>query len=396
MELKTISASKFNTFLGCPRRYYAENVEYVPAPEGSSAPAQLGTVVHNALQTYVEEVFIHETHQQDEARLIALLKLEFMKTFRRAPNLTDPLFKDAYDMTTKWFYENNIDDTVQVLSVEKKQSITINTIDGPRTYNYIFDRLDLITHHEKTILRVVDYKTWRKYLNAEQMREHPQSRMYGFAANKLATEELSQYKIDEIWVCLDQVRYAPVEVHFTREDNLETWKFIKETAAAILSTPDKGEERLNPECQFCVRKTTCKTLTRNAQGGGIFEFNGDRDEMARRRMELESANKATKYALDELDNLMLADAMETEEISYATENFDVEFKTTARKSWDPADVKEIVGETIFSRLPNCRNPEMYKLLDGDTLTVEQKRRLRAAAKVSVGDAKPKITPKIIK
>ena len=392
MELRTISASSIQTFEGCTTRYYAENVKRTPSPAGQNDPARLGSAVHDALEKIVQECFVDETRDFNLKDLLAFFQVEFMKRFGRPGMAGDIWFDDGKKMLEDWFERTDFTG-VKVEMVEQKMNVTINTSIGPIPYNFIFDRLDTFTDIEgKKIVRVVDYKTWRQYLSPEGLRQKPQPRLYAMAI-AMAFKELEP---DEIWVQFDQLRYDSVEIPFTREDNVTTWKYVRQVAERIIAEPDGGRRTLNPECQFCVLKSTCKEVTKNVEAGGILAFAGDRNAMAKRLSELDGAAKAIKYAQEEVIEELLKSAMEEDEIEFDTEDYHVVFKSTRRKSYDPADVREIIGDNLFANLGRINNSEIDKLLKGDALSPSQKSLLRSSARTSIGDPKPKITKKVIK
>ncbi|UTN91198.1 Cas4 family exonuclease [Gordonia phage PokyPuppy] len=399
MELRTISASSIQVFEGCTFRYQAEMVDRTPTPGGSSDPAKLGTAVHNALERIVQEVYLDKSREMDWNVLVAYFKQEFMKEFMRVPESKDQWYSDGLEMLERWFERTNLED-VQVLMVERKIRVSIKTSIGPVPYTFIFDRLDMFEEDGKRIVRVIDYKTWRQYLTPEGLRQKAQGRLYGMAI-MLAKAEIEkelgfELAPDEIWVCFDQLRYDPVEVKFTRDDNVATWRYVRSVAERIIAEPEPGKRTLNAECQFCAVKSTCPTLTKNIQAGGVMALAGDRNEMAKRYLELEGASKAIKYAIEEVMEELLKDAMASDEVEYDTDDFHVVFKSSRRKSYDPSTVREIIGDNLFASLGKINNSEIEKLLKGNALNAAQKSRLRSSVQESIGEPRPKIVQRLIK
>ncbi|AKJ71833.1 hypothetical protein TIN4_36 [Tsukamurella phage TIN4] len=397
MKLTTISASSLQTFEGCSHRYFLENVQRTPSPDGSSDPAKLGSAVHDTLERIVTEVYVEKTGEFLWSRIVAYFKQEFMKQFQTLPDPKNKWYADGLDMLERWYARTNLDD-VEVLMVEKKIRVPIKTSIGEVPYTFIFDRLDRFEENGKVIIRVVDYKTWRQVLTSATLREKPQARLYGMAIQlafkELAAELGEELSPDEIWVSFDQLRYDAAEVRLTRDDNVETWRYVRRVAERIIAEPDPGKRSLNPECQFCVAKSTCPLVTKNVDAGGIMAIQGDRNEMAKRLYELEGASKAIRYAIDEVVEEMLKDAMDTDEINYDTEDYNVEFKSSRRKSYDPSKVREIVGPAIFAQMDKVTNAEVEKLLKGAALTPSQKSLLRSSVKESISEPKPKITKRM--
>lgn len=399
MKLTSISASSIQTFEGCTARYQAEYIDRVPQPDGSSDPARLGTSVHDTLERTVQEVYIDKTAELEWPRMVAFYKQEFMKTFQRVPDPKDPWYKEGLDMLEGWLGRTDLSN-VEVLMVERKIRVNIKTSIGEVPYTFIFDRLDRFEEDGKKIVRIVDYKTWRQVLTPEGLRQKPQGRLYAMAI-QLAFKELEaelgyRLEADEIWVCFDQLRYQPVEVKFTRDDNVATWRYVRKVAERIIAEPSPGKPTLNGECMFCVLKPTCKQLVKNVEAGGLMAISGDRNAMAQRYMELEGASKAIKYAMEEVIEEMLKDAMDTDEIEYDTEDFHVVFRSARRKSYSPATVREIIGDNLFADLGKINNSEIDKLLKGDVLSPSQKSLLRSSVKESVSEPKPKIVKRVIK
>lgn len=393
MELKTISASSLTKFEECPRGWHAEYVERLPRLNSSSKPALLGSAVHEPLEIYVKEVFIDRTHEIDEERLIAHFNVAFVKHLKTMPHMNDPLYVDGLEMLQRWHDRVYELKEVEVLAVEEKMHMIIKTSDGPKRMNFIFDRVDLVHEDGKLIVRVVDYKTVREPISPEQLMQRVQARMYGMAAQN----EYKDLNPDEIWVQFYLLRYGPVEVHFSRDDNVATWRYVKDAAERILATKGKGDRQLGKGCMFCPLKSTCTAWQRNADGGGIMYLAGDREALAQKRLEMESGMKQLKYALEEIDNLMVADALETDEISYDTENYHVEFISSTRSKYDPNEVRQIVGEELFNSIGGkCTKPNIEKLLKNPDLEPMKKSLLRGASSVSVGEPRPKVTAKIIK
>lgn len=391
VKLTSISASSVQTFESCTSRYYHEYVERAPSPPAAKLPASLGTTVHDALERYVREVFIDKTKDESLERLIAYHKQEFMKEFKRPPSKGDTWYDQGKEMLERWWSRTDLT-KVEVLMVERKMEVPITTSAGPLPYRFIFDRLDLITHDDgKKTLRVVDYKSWRKNMSPEGLRQKPQARMYGFAI----AAAFKEYDADYVEVVFDQLRYQEVGITLSREDNLETWRYIKAKANEILATEGQGKETLNEECQFCIKKSTCKALTRNVAAGGIAFLAGDRDKLAGRLLALEGAKKAIGYAIDEIIEAMVSEAQDSGEIEYDTEHYEVAFRSRTTQSYSPDTVREIVGDVIFGSLPNCNNGTIEKLLDGDSLSSGQKSLLRSSVKISIADPKPKVTRKMI-
>ncbi len=391
MKVKSISATSIQTFEGCTARFQAEVVDHVPSPTGSSYPARLGSAVHDTLEIVVGRWYVKKESTPSFPELVAFFKQKFMEHFEVPPSDESEWYKEGLDMLETWFGRNDLDN-VEILHLEEKMEIEFQSPEGPVPFRFIFDRLDRFQDGDKKVLRVVDYKTWRQNLQPEGLRQKAQARLYAMAA-QIAFKHI---EFDEIWVCFDQLRYECVEVPFSVEENRATWKYVMKTIKRIQAEPSPGKRTLNSECQFCVIKSTCSEITRNIKAGGTMALAGDRNAMAQRLMELDGAAKAIKYAQEEVQELLLQDAMEYDEIEYETEDFHVAFKSMRRKTYNPNEVREIIGDNLFASLGKINNGEIDKLLKGDVLTPSQKSLLRSSVNESVGEPRPKIIKKLIK
>jgi hypothetical protein len=324
----------------------------------------------------------------DWKRIEDLYAVQFAKVFGTMDTTSDQ-YKDGLSMLKNWFERTDLN-KVEVISVEIKSSIPIKTNDGIKPYNYIWDRCDRFEEDGKRIIRVVDYKTIRANLSPSDLRQKIQARMYAVAA----AIQFKAEKPDEIWICFDLLRYGPVEVKFNRDDLLRTWKYIKDSANAIIAAdPDDLEERLSPGCMFCVRKFNCETLLKNETGEGIMLLADDDDALAERHMQLTAVNKASKYGLEEIENLMLAKAKEKDEIEGETENYEVKFTARKTRYVEDFEVAEILGAEKFAQIGKVTIGEIDRLLKSSELTSIQKSLLRSAIKNKFGDLKPKVTKK---
>lgn len=386
MELRTISATSLQTFEECPKRWLEENVNRTPR-SGNTNAADNGTACHAALEEYVGAVYVDKKAQPNLDMLLMFYKNAFMDAFKTV-ELDRPEYAEGVDMLTRWFDRADFEG-IEIVSLEKKDFIEIRTSAGPRKYNYIWDRCDKFTENGKKIIRVVDYKTIRANLSPEDLSAKIQARMYAMAAAIQFKDE----KPDEIWVQFDLLRYSPVEVTFNRDQNVATWNYVKATAERILAmNPAKAPETLGPGCQWCVRKTTCNTLRKNIAGGGIYSLQSD-EELLKARYELESVQKAAKYGLEEIDDLIMSRSKARDEIEWEAGNFEVKFTSRRTRSVDTQDVVNIIGADAVASLGKVNIGEVEKLLKGNELTAEQKSLLRGCIRESFSDPKPKITRK---
>jgi hypothetical protein len=386
LELRTISASSLQSFEECPRRWHEENVKRTPR-SGGTAPADLGTACHEALENYVGAVYKDKKREPSFDLLMMFYKVGFQSAFGSA-DFDRPEYKDGEAMLRRWFDRTDLSN-VEIISMEKKDFIEIKTSAGIKKYNYIWDRCDRFMEHGKKIIRVVDYKTIRANITPDELRTKIQARMYGMAAAIQFKDE----QPDEIWVQFDLLRYGTVDVKFSREQNVMTWKYIKSTAERIIGMDENtAPEQLGPGCQWCVRKATCKTLRKNVNGGGTYALLGGED-LLKARVEMEAVQKAAKYALEEIDNIIMAQARNEDMTEWETDNYEVKFTSSKRRVVDSHEAGLILGPQVMAQMGKLSISDVDKLLKGDELSPNQKSLLRGAIRENYSDPKPKVVKK---
>lgn len=383
MELKTLSASALLTFEECPARYHAENVNRTPRV-GGTGPADLGTAVHGALEQYVIAVYMNKTADASFKLLAMYFQISYADTFGTTDR-SAPSYKEGLAMLQTWYDRTDLSNVV-VISVEKKDNILINTSTGPKPLNFIWDRCDMFFEGGRKIIRVVDYKTIRANLSPDDLRNKLQARIYAMCAAAWFKEE----EPDEIWIQFDLLRYGPVEVTFTRDKNLETWHYVKSTAEKIIKTDGPTAPRnLGPGCMYCVLKASCPLLRKNVDNGGVLSMS--LEQMMEAYQQLESQNKASKYAMEELADMMLSVARERNEIDIEEGDYRLEFKSRKSRTVDSREAIEILGPTMTAQMASFGVTDIERLLKSEELTDAQKSLLRRTIGEKWGDPKPKIT-----
>lgn len=360
MELRTISASGFKVYDKCPSRYEATYAKGVRDSSPPGVPALLGTVVHIALEEYVVDVYIDKNNAPDLQRLI-----DYFEVAHANAGLTGGTFDEGVEMLTTWFNRTDLTD-VKVISTEIKSTIEVPTDDGPRKFNYIWDRCDEYTEGDLRIIRVVDYKTYRVNRGIEDIYEDLQVRMYAVAAFIQFKDNLP----DRVEVQMDLLRHGNVTVDFTADECRQFYLDIVETANKILAD-DAPVEKINSECIFCVKKTTCIKLRENALVGGIAAIMDDQDALLEARALLKDQNKASSEALKEIDDA-LRGVMDANDLSEITGS---QYKASAskvrRRKIDPAKLARVIGDNLFRKVAKVTLGELDKLEKTGELSEEQ-------------------------
>lgn len=384
---KSFSATALSVGMACPARYNAEFIERAPQFAGSAA--NLGTTLHAALEEFIRGVKIRrDTHWSFDV-LIALFDKKFADIFGNDKSL--PEYKDGRAILTKWFARPYIFEDIvmsETLSLETKKSfpipVVINGVKTPITFNYIIDRLDRIGPGE---YRVVDYKSQRIPVTADELYGKIQARAYAIAV-------AIEYKdAEKIWVEFDLLRHEKVGVLFTRDDNIISWRMLKRAAQEIIDTPsESAPERLNPECMYCVRKATCNTLKKNADVGGIMSMSID--DIAQRLADVRAQSKALGYLENDLEKQLLLHAADNDVLGYDTRFATVKVTSSSRREIDEAKAIKIIGQDLLNKYGGRVTLGVVdELLAGDELTTGQKAALQGAITKKPSNPKIKVVAK---
>lgn len=380
---KTLSASALQVSEQCMSRYFAEYIQRGRAESG--AAASIGSSVHGALEFYVRACYIENKMEPTFDLLIDLYKMSFMTTFETA-EAAGPEYNDGLDMLRNWWKRTDFSNR-EVLSVEEKHTFPIKFPDGTEVpFNYIIDRLDRTAPGE---YRVVDYKSQRWRLNPGDLDAKIQARVYALAVQILYPDA------QKIWVEFDLLRHEPIGIVFNRDDQIATWKYLKNAAKRIYEYNDElAGETLNEDCRWCVRKTNCTLVQANAAVGGIFAI-VDIGEAINKRAELDYQRSAATAALVELDKLLLAEAKAQDELEFQSDKYQLNVGVSARRAVDGERVEKVVGSALFQKYGSMSITlkDVDTLLKGNELTLEQKQELENLIYKKIGEPSLKLKKK---
>lgn len=378
----SVSASSLLVSEACTERWKAEN--FYKAPQESSMPADVGTTCHFALEEFVKAVYLEKRIEFDNvAYLNDMYRIGYVQTFGNADYDT-PEFADGAELIAKWYDRNKMGLSNTVLSCEVKEHFPIKSKAGVIPFTFIWDRCDQIGPDE---YEVVDYKTLRARVTADQLKTKIQPRAYALAA------QIKFPNAKRIWVSFDMLRHdGIVGAVFTRDENAATYRYLQRAVNRIIDTDeDSTEERLNEECKWCIRKTVCETLLKATEFGSV--HGATPDELVERRFKVASAALALKYAQDELDKALFAIAEKEDKTEWETPDFKVEFTARKMRKADSHGIAAIVGPDIAAKYGNFTVTNLDKLLKSNDITPEQKKQVERHITQSYSSPTPKITEK---
>lgn len=278
---------------------------------------------------------------------------------------------------SEWMDENRqrLQDHVTILSFEEKSSFPLQVTNPwkPEPYavkvNYIFDRLDKIDRPDGFEIDVIDYKSVGSPVPPDQLRHRIQVRIYALAI------QFAYPEAKRIWVTYHLLRFDTVSMSFTREDNLETWAYLKDVLWRILLS-DGSEETVNPECRWCIRRAVCESLHKVEEYGGIPSLGFD--EAASIYLNTDAQVKALTVVRDELASV-LTDHLSDMETTRATTAGGVVVEVsvkTRRNVTNAEEIARILGAERMLRYGKIGVTEIDKLVKNGEISDQEAAAIR--------------------
>jgi RecB family exonuclease len=378
---KSLSASSVLVSEACMARWRAEY--FLKTPSENSDPAGVGTSVHYALEHFVRDVYLESKYGWDQVQhLNAYYQIGYVETFN-STNFDTDNFRDGATLVAKWYEQNKEGLANKVLTCEVKENFPIKTSIGVIPFNFIWDRADQI---DETTYEVVDYKSIRAPVQPSELKEKIQPRAYALAA------QIKWPHAEKIWVTFDMLRYGPVGTVFTRDENAQTYRYIRRAAERIIAQ-DEGtvEETINLECKWCIRKVNCDTLQKSVLGGTVHGLSIE--EVAERKERIANQLLALKYADEELDKVLVAYGELNDLFAFDAGEFDVKLTSRPYRKPNSNAIANIVGAELAKKYGNFTMTNIDKMLASGELTPDQTRQVQAYITQTWSSPSAKVTRK---
>lgn len=350
MKPKTLSASSLSNWEECKGKFLATNINFTPEL-GKKEPARMGSAVHYALEHFVGRVYLQDDDDwkdhppltwDNKKALFDLFDEGFKKEFGTADKQSE-WYKDGLVMVKAWYKRTDLTGK-EIIAVEKKHRIAI--LPGDVLLTYIFDRVERwIDEDGRKILKVVDYKSQRANYTHDELVRKLQARIYALCA----AIEFKKWEPDEIWVEMDMLRFSPVGVMFTREDNVNTWNYLQETTIDILNTPDDLEGVdlfVGPGCRYCPISFSCEALRKSVESGSIMGLT-DIADIVSERERLVGASKAMEVSIAILEEQIHRHAEENGLVEFRAGGHPVKITSSGRRGVDVSLAADIIGPELM-------------------------------------------------
>lgn len=237
MQIEYLSASRIETYLQCPRKYY---YVYECGYDTSSDNTRFGTLVH----TVLEDVLTVIPSPTDP---LEYSKNKFKELWPQSGILSSDYFTTGYSLLEKFFstsYYNLWRDKI-IDTPEKK--FRINLTDEVKVVGFI----DLLVQKDEKTLNVIDFKTSVVPKSAKEAETDLQMSIYYLAVKELYPE------YENIDLTLFYLRHQPVTT--TRSPDFV--KAFKDYLIAIYyQIKDDSTMKTVPSpfnCSFCPGKHDC-------------------------------------------------------------------------------------------------------------------------------------------
>lgn len=371
MKVERLSASSIDTFEGCEARFYATYVEKGPEISGDAAIG--GTCAHEALEEIVDSGIIN-----DMATFTLKAVYDIYNKHADRFGLNKDQIKVGHAMMQKWHDYHMLYGFDEILSTEvKKTFILTHPTLGSIPVTYIFDRADWNAVEAR--LKVVDYKTFAAPMAVDDLPRKVQVRIYAVAA----AIEYRHLNPASTWVEYWLLRYGPIAVAFTREDNMATWRYLQDVWERI-DASDGQRETINAGCRWCIRKSSCDALKRHVSAGGVLGLGPERiaEEYADTKNRIAALNGLKTDLEDALSDFL--DENDTTEFTFES-GVSVSLKPTGRREIDGSEAAAILGPELVARYGTVGVTVLDKVLkDEPNLTDDQRKKLTALVKKKAG------------
>jgi uncharacterized protein (UPF0276 family) len=388
VEPVSFSATALDVFELCPSRYVAES--YHKAQGFNKTAANTGSACHGALELYVKRTIMEQLEEPSFETLSTFFDLSYAEVFGTHNRATEE-YMDGYDMLKRWHSRTSWEKVKRVVSCEVKDNFAVPTSLGDRPFNYIWDRFDEMK--EEGTYRVVDYKSNRWSITPADLKKKIQARAYALAA---AIQLHAQgIEAQRVWVEFDLLRHGTVATVFSRDDNIETWLYIKRQAQKIINTNEtEAQEKLNDLCRFCIRAISCDALKKNVAVGGLLGL-GSVEEAIDIRAQLEWQYKGLENLIKDLDQNILAKAKVEDRTEYESDMNRLSFTRSNNRRVDAEMIEMAIGTSLFEKYggKSITMGSVDKLIKSKDLTPEKKAEVVALIYNVKGEPKVKIQTK---
>jgi RecB family exonuclease len=234
-RLFVCTPSKLSAFVDCPRRYRFAYVDRPTPPKGAPwAHNSLGASVHTALKNW----YAVPVARRGADVLPALLKATWVGEGYRDLDQERATYRRALDWLSR--YVTTLDPHDEPLGVER----VVATKTAVLAFNGRADRIDARPGPDGPEAVIVDYKTGRSGLDADDARGSPALALYAFAAQRVFRRPCHRVE-------LHHLPTATVVAHEHTDESLQRQvSRADDTARDIVSAEKAASAGADPDLAF--------------------------------------------------------------------------------------------------------------------------------------------------
>ncbi len=350
MKLHHLSASSAKLFEQCEAQWSAKYVGGGGEPSGEAA--NLGSAIHEALEQFL--IYLLAIGRPVAMKTYEDRLYDFYKEAYWERMSSSEMFDEGQKMLVDWINRHEADywQDRQVVSLEQRLEMPLETEYGVIPFVYIIDRLD---QHENGELEVVDYKSGRWQLNGYDLRHDIQARSYATAIWKNNPDQ------DLYWVTFDYLRGDAVGVAFRATECSAHYAYLVRLAERIIES-DGTKETVNPGCRFCLRKQKCAALAKYDVADGT--IGAPVEELLAKRVELDALQKAVEQMISDIDATVKVELKESDAPELGEEG-GVTVSLTSRRSRvvDSEAVVDVIGPEAALKFVKVGVSELDELME---------------------------------
>ena len=343
MEIKYLSASRMDTWVTCKYKYGCRYHKFHPEVVIDQAVHfKLGTAVHKALEFaggLVKDKGLTSFSDDD----IGAICLEYYKQAIKE-SLDDAVIReDGLNMLRNKL--DNFEFHMPILTLEKWFEVKIEGVP-------VKGAMDRVVEVGNSHIGVVDYKTSKNPKTEAELLNDIQAGVYDIVARQLFPFA------DEVTVCMDFLRHAPVTVTIPPEKREANKLFVKSVYQDIL---DASEYDLKPSkhmfCPWCEYVDVCPEIQSLKKKVDEFDVSltSDIDELA--EVYYDAGLLFSQYRLKkEVIGAKLKKALDAKQTSHlTTDKFNISVRSNAYKSYNVSDAYNILGSDKLLKCVKLNN-----------------------------------------
>ncbi|MDG4822666.1 PD-(D/E)XK nuclease family protein [Asanoa sp. WMMD1127] len=247
-RLFVCTPSKLGAYTDCPRRYRFSYVDRPAPPKGPPwAHNSLGASVHTALRSW----FALPPERRDRGALPGLLKGTWVREGYRDTDQERAVYRRALD----WLdgYVASLDPAAEPVGVERVVAVKTAVL----AFNGRADRIDA----RGPELAIVDYKTGRTGLDADDARGSQALALYAYAAERVFRRPCKRVELHHLpsgTVAAHDHTEASLARQVSRAEDTARDIIAAEKAVAAGADPDEAFPTTpGPMCGWCDFKRSC-------------------------------------------------------------------------------------------------------------------------------------------